>query len=259
MNPSFLRVKDRDFILGDDTVVLRGYGLGSLLNLEHFMLGIPGTDTQIRSAIVSAYGRERADRFWDKYYRTMIDEADFEYLKQLGINAIRIPFNYRLFEDDQKPYVYADSGFTQIDRILDLCGRHEIFAILDLHAAAGGQNPDWHSDNAIGESLLWEHADFRRRTLALWKHIAARYASNRWIAAYDLLNEPGAGMTGLEWKPGEGPLSPTDWSPPAEWKGTPRDYDLLMSKVAAAVRKADPDTTIIIEGGILMTLLVLGR
>jgi endoglucanase len=190
MKNDFLRVKDRDFYMGEEKVILRGYGLGSLLNLEHFMISIPGTDFQIRSAITNAFGRKKADQFWGRYYRAMINEADFKYFKQLGINAIRIPFNYRLFENDQNPYIYIETGFSEIDRILDLCEKHEIWAILDLHAAPGGQNPDWHSDNAIGESLLWEHADFRRRTIALWKHIARRYASNRWIAAYDLINEP---------------------------------------------------------------------
>jgi len=190
MTSGFLRVKDQDFYLNDEKIVLRGYGLGALLNLEHFMIGIPGTDFQIRTAIINAYGKEKAGQFWEKYYRVMLNEKDFEFLKGLDINALRIPFNYRLFEDDQNPYFYKEEGFKEFDRILGLCERYEIFAVLDLHAAPGGQNPDWHSDNAIGESMLWEHADFRKRTIALWKHIAGHYASNRWIAAYDLLNEP---------------------------------------------------------------------
>jgi endoglucanase len=190
MNQDFLQISEREFCFGEEKVVLRGYGLGPLLNLEHFMLGMPGTDYQIRSAIVRAYGEEKARQFWDAYYRAMIDEPDFEFLQRLGVNSLRVSFNYHLFEDDQNPYVYDDSGFTEIDRILSLCEKYGIFAILDLHAAPGGQNPDWHSDNALGESLLWEHADFRKRTIALWKYIAARYAANPWVGAYDLLNEP---------------------------------------------------------------------
>ncbi len=190
MNQGFLRVKGQDFHFDGEKIILRGYGLGPLLNIEHFMLGMPGTDAQIRSAIVQAYGEDKAEQFWKAYYRAMIDEADFAFLKQLGVNSLRVSFNYRLFEDDQNPYVYRQDGFEEIDRILRLCEEYEIFAILDLHATPGGQNPDWHSDNASGESLLWEHADFRKRTIALWKHIATHYASKRWIGAYDLLNEP---------------------------------------------------------------------
>lgn len=190
MSNGFLRVKDRDFYLNDRKMILRGFGLGSWLNLEHFMLGIPGTDSQIRSAVVNAYGPGQAERFWRKFYHSFINEDDFEFLKRLGINTLRIPFNYRLFEDDQKPYMYREEGFWEIDRILRLCEHYELYAVLDLHAAPGGQSPDWHCDNATGESLFWEYADFRKRVISLWKHIANRYASNNWIAAYDLLNEP---------------------------------------------------------------------
>ncbi len=106
------------------------------------------------------------------------------------MNAVRIPFNYHHFESDQAPYVYDKKGFEQIDRILSYCKKYGIYAVLDLHAAPGGQNPDWHCDNAVGESLFWETADYRERVIALWKYIAGHYKNNPWIAAYDLLNEP---------------------------------------------------------------------
>ncbi len=190
MSNGFLKVMDRDFCLNGEKIILRGYGIGTWLNLEHFMLGIPCTDSQIRTAIINAYGKNKAERFWHKFYKSMVDENDFEFLKSLGINTLRIPFNYRLFENNQEPYSYMEEGFQEIDRVLRLCEQYELYAILDLHAAAGGQNPDWHCDNAIGESLFWEYADFRKRTISLWKYIAKRYASNRYVAAYDLLNEP---------------------------------------------------------------------
>jgi len=190
MSDGFLKVKDRDFHLNGEKIVLCGYGIGGWLNLEHFMIGIPGTDLQIRTAIINAYGKKNAEKFWKKYYKSMINKNDFEFLKKLGINTLRIAFNYRLFENDQEPYIYTEEGFIEIDRILELCEQYELYAIFDLFAAAGGQNPDWHSDNAIGESLFWEYADFRKRTISLWEYIAKRYASNRWLAAYDLLNEP---------------------------------------------------------------------
>ncbi len=190
MCSGFIRGKGRDFSLDGKKIILRGYGIGTWLNLEHFMLGIPGTDLQIRTAIADAYGKSKAKRFWKKFYTSMVTEADFKFLKELGINTLRIPFNYRLFENDQQTYSYMEGGFEEIDRVLRLCEKYEIYAVLDLHAAAGGQNPDWHSDNAIGESLFWQCDDFRKRTISLWKYIAKRYSSNKWVAAYDLLNEP---------------------------------------------------------------------
>jgi hypothetical protein len=40
------------------------------------------------------------------------------------------------------------------------------------------------------QSLFWTHRDFQDRTVWLWEQLAARYASNPWVAGYNLLNEP---------------------------------------------------------------------
>ena len=45
------------------------------------------------------------------------------------------------------PRVLKKEGFKHLDRVIDLCAKHGIYTILDLHTAPGGQNPDWHSDN----------------------------------------------------------------------------------------------------------------
>ena len=117
MSTGFIRVKRKNFYLDDKKIMLFGYGIGSWLNLEHFMIGLPGTDSQIRTAIISAYGIKNAVKFWRKFYKSFIDEDDFKFLKKIGINTLRIPFNYRLFEDDQNPYSYKKEGFNEIDRI----------------------------------------------------------------------------------------------------------------------------------------------
>lgn len=190
MERSFVHVQGTDFMVGGEKIVFRGYGLGNWLNLEHFMIGLPGTESQLRKAIRDAYGEAGASAFWRRYRECYVGEEDFIFLKSLGVNAVRIPFNYHLFESDQAPNCFDETGFIPLDRVLSLCEKYGIYGILDLHAAPGGQNPDWHADNALGESLFWEYADFRDRVIALWQYIAAHYRDNPWIAAYDLLNEP---------------------------------------------------------------------
>jgi hypothetical protein len=190
MNDAYLAVRGRDFVRGGQRLVLRGIGLGSWLNLEHFMLGLPGSEGGLRRLLSELYGPERASQFWEAYRTALVDEADVRLLASLGVNAVRLPFNYRLFESDDAPGVFDPRGFEHLDRAVALCRKYGILAILDLHAAPGGQNPDWHSDNLRGESLFWEYADFRRRAVALWKHVAAHYRDEPWVGGYDLLNEP---------------------------------------------------------------------
>ena len=229
MSTGFIRVKRKNFYLDDKKIMLFGYGIGSWLNLEHFMIGLPGTDLQIRTAIISAYGKENAVKFWKKFYKSFIDEDDFKFLKKIGINTLRIPFNYRLFEDDQNPYSYKKEGFNEIDRILKLCEKYELFIVLDLHAAPGGQNPDWHSDNAVGVNLFWEYSDFRKRTVSLWKYIAKKYAFNKWIAGYDLLNEP------------------------VLWSQDKKLFNQFYIELISEIRKVDKNHIIFVEGNLYGT------
>ncbi|UCG01352.1 MAG: cellulase family glycosylhydrolase [Candidatus Heimdallarchaeota archaeon] len=190
MNSPYVKVDGSKFLVNGNEIIFRGFGIGNWLNIEHFMIGLPGSESQLRRALEKAYGSKKASEFWEKYYNCYIKEADFQFLSEIGVNSIRISFNYRLFESDLQPYSYNPNGFNQIDRILKLCEKYKIYAILDLHAAPGGQNPDWHSDNAIGEALFWEHPDFQNRVIELWKYIAQHYCNNPWVAAYDLMNEP---------------------------------------------------------------------
>lgn len=70
--------------------------------------------------------------------------------------------NYRHFEDDANPRVIKESGFKHLDRVINICTKHQIYTVIDLHALPGGeqntyvsciqtdhtgQNNDWHSDS----------------------------------------------------------------------------------------------------------------
>ena len=66
-----------------------------------------------------------------------------------------------------------------------------MWVILDLHAAPGGQGSDLAiSDRDPAQPSLWDSAENQRRTVALWREIARRYADNPWVGGYDILNEP---------------------------------------------------------------------
>lgn len=62
-------------------------------------------------------------------------DKDAEYFASMGLNCLRLPFNYRHFEDDMNPRVLKQSGFKHLDRVIDLCAKHKIYTILDMHTA----------------------------------------------------------------------------------------------------------------------------
>ncbi|KAH9475452.1 Endo-1,4-beta-xylanase 5 [Psilocybe cubensis] len=188
---SFLKVSGTKLVdeQGNE-VILRGAGLGGWMNMENFITGFPGCEYQIREALAETIGAEKSEFFFDKFLEYFFEDADAAFFKSLGLNCIRLPFNYRHFEDDMNPRVLKESGFKHLDRVIDICARHGIYTILDLHTAPGGQNTDWHADHGGHIANFWNHKDFQDRTIWLWGHLAAHYASNPWVAGYNPLNEP---------------------------------------------------------------------
>lgn len=50
---------------------------------------------------------------------------------------MRVPFDYPLIEDDDKPFVYKESGFAYLDNCVAWCRKAGINLVLDLHRAPG--------------------------------------------------------------------------------------------------------------------------
>lgn len=51
------------------------------------------------------------------------------------------------------PGVFKQEGLKHLDRVVALCAKYEIYTVIDLHAAPGGQNIDWHSDSGINKAM----------------------------------------------------------------------------------------------------------
>lgn len=218
-----LRVKGPLVVDGrGDEVRLRGYCVGGWLNLENFINGYPGHPQTFRAALEKVLGKGKTAFFFDRMLDHFLAEDDIRHMASLGANVLRVPFNYRHLEDDAKPFAWKESGFRRLDWVIRTCARHGIYVILDLHAAQGWQNPDWHSDNPGNQSLLWIHPHFQDRVTALWEELARRYRRETAVAGYNLFNEPVCAVPG----------------------GLPK----LYRRLARAVRKHDRTHILFLEG-----------
>ena len=173
-----------------ETVVLRGFGLGGWMNMENFITGYPANEEAMREALHSVLGPERYERFFDRFLQGFFGAGDAAFVRSLGLNLVRIPVNYRHFEDDMAPMTIRESGLRYLDRVIDICAAHGIYTIIDLHALPGFQNQHWHSDNPTQVALFWKHKHFQDRVVHLWEVLAERYRGNGWVAGYNLINEP---------------------------------------------------------------------
>jgi endoglucanase len=190
-NPAFLAVRDSEIVnQTGEPVVLRGFGLGGWMNMENFITGYPGNEEAQREAIRSILGPEKYDLFFDRFLEYFFGPDDAKFIQSLGLNLLRLPINYRHFEDDMRPFEIKESGFKHLDRAIEICADHGIYTIIDLHALPGYQNQHWHSDNPIHMALFWKHKHFQDRAVHLWEALARRYRDNCWVAGYNLINEP---------------------------------------------------------------------
>ncbi|GJC89755.1 beta-xylosidase [Colletotrichum liriopes] len=188
---TLLRVSGTKIVDRNGTeVLLKGAGIGGMLNMENFITGYAGHEHEHQAALTEVLGKEKADFFFSRLIHHFFTEADAALYASIGLNCLRIPFNYRHFMDDDNPSVIKESGFELLDRIVNICAQYNIYVILDLHAVPGGQNQDWHSDSGISRALFWEFKDFQDRAIQLWEALARHYAGNKVIAGYNPLNEP---------------------------------------------------------------------
>ncbi len=187
----FLRTEGTKIVASDGkAVVLRGAATGGHLNMENFITGYPGHETEHKEAILKVLGQEKYDFFWDKFNEYFWTDKDAEFYASVNMNCLRVPFNYRHFLDDSDLGKIKPEGFRLIDRVVNSCSKDGIYTILDLHTAPGGQNQDWHCDSGIQKALFWDFDYFQEVVLNLWREVAAHYKDNPWVAGYNPLNEP---------------------------------------------------------------------
>jgi endoglucanase len=216
-----LQAKDMEIVEGDRPVRLRGVNLGGWMLIEDYMIGLPWTEWKIREQFRRVLGEQSYRAFFDAYADSYITDADIAFLARQGFTFVRLPFNYRHFESDLAPGQWIESGFRQLDRVVELCRKHNLWVLLDLHAAPGAQARDQNAGSAYGETYLWSYKEFMDRTAALWKEIARRYRGDATIAGYNLLCEP-----------------VTD--------NVPRLND-FYANVIRAIREVDPDHLIVLD------------
>lgn len=110
--------------------------------------------------------------------------SDYRVLKEMGFNSVRFYINYALFESDNRPYRYKQSGFDWIDRNIEAARAEGIRLILNMHYPQGGFQSNGNGD------ALWTNRANQDRLVALWKEIAFRYRAEPVIIGYGPVNEP---------------------------------------------------------------------
>ena len=164
-------------------------GLGGWMLQEGYMLklGDLGQQHVIHRRLAELVGQPAVDEFQRAWLDHHMTKADMDALGRLGLQLGPPADALRLFLDPSAPAGtdrWNEDGFRRVDRLLEWAAANRMWVILDLHAAPGGQGSDLAiSDRDPTKPSLWDSAENQRRTVALWREIARRYAEIRGSAA----------------------------------------------------------------------------
>ncbi len=119
-----------------------------------------------------------------QHFKTFLTRSDIQRIADWGMDHVRLPVDYPVLEEDDRPGVYKDSGFDYIESCLDWCQQSGLRLILDLHKAPGFAFDD------LDRTTLFDNPAKQDRFLKLWSAIAHRFAGRLDDAlAFELLNE----------------------------------------------------------------------
>lgn len=119
------------------------------------------------------YSEDRMNNF--------IKEKDFEIISGWGLDHVRIPVDYNIFEEEDGKWK-AD-GFRRIEKALECAGKNRLKVVLDLHKTAG-----FSFDAGEKEEGFFVSQSCQERFYRLWIELAKHFTDAKNVA-FELLNE----------------------------------------------------------------------
>lgn len=192
-NSKFVTVQGTNLIQPNgEKLFIVGTNLGNWLNPEGYMFGFSRTNSawMIDLMFREMVGPDETAAFWKEFKDNYITRSDIDFIASTGANTIRLPFNYKLFTDeDYMGLTSGHDGFKRIDDVVAWCRANRLYLILDMHDCPGSQTGD-NIDDGYGYPWLFESEKSQQLFCEIWQQIAKRYKNETVILGYELMNEP---------------------------------------------------------------------
>lgn len=189
----FLKASNQEIRCGAETILLRGFGLGGWLLPEGYMWKLYtkcDRPRRMEAMINTLCGDEYGTYFWEQYYQYYITKEDIAWIAKEGFNSVRLPLNSRHLYQIEEGEFYFKPMITLVDELIAWCKEYQIYVILDMHGAPGGQTGQNIDDSENDQPELFQNEKYQEELCILWRELALRYKEEPTVAGYDLLNEP---------------------------------------------------------------------
>ncbi|TQB67875.1 hypothetical protein MPDQ_004425 [Monascus purpureus] len=179
---------------------IRGVNLASLFVLEPWMApsewsSMGCADTKSEFDCVLHLGQNKADASFRQHWDTWITREDLHNITTLGLNTVRVPVGYWLYEElvDRESEYFPRGGWEFFERVCRWAAEEGVYVIVDLHGAPGAQvamNPDT-GQYAPSPGFYNAYQYDRAETFLAW--LTAQIHSNSnfsTVGMIELVNEP---------------------------------------------------------------------
>lgn len=181
---------------------------------------------EIRRGVNLSHWLSQRDERPREQMATYITEYDFIMLKAKGFDHIRLPIDEKEFWDEEGEPL--EDAWDYLDKAITWAGRNDLRIIVDLHIIRSHYFNAAHQGNAH-VNTLWADPREQKKFITLWDEISDRIGEscvNR--VAYEFMNEAVA--------------------------DDPEDWNNLIKKVYAFMRKKEPKRTFVIGSNRWQTL-----
>lgn len=170
-------------------------------------------------------------------------QEDFDRLAALGANYVNIshPGLYTI----EPPYVVNDAAVANLDRLLAMIAKADMFAVITFHSGPGRSvfsilrgNAGTSFDRDYVVENIWIDPAAQAAWAEMWRYTAERYKDNPIVVGYDLMCEPNSNSILNTWDP----ESFRD-----DYEGTGYDWNGWVPNVVSAIRGVDSLTPILIS------------
>ncbi|MBN1478680.1 T9SS C-terminal target domain-containing protein [candidate division KSB1 bacterium] len=115
---------------------------------------------------------------------TRYQKTDFENMKSLGLDHVRIDVNFNVFEVSEPDYALSEIQYRCLDKAIMWAEELGMKVIIT---------------NNEGEISTGTADAIRDRLVMTWKHVASRYAGKGDVVAYEVFATPGETITADAW------------------------------------------------------------
>ena len=152
---------------------------------------------------------------WSPKY-TYINEKDIRFIESLGFDHVRIPIDEKEMWDEKGDAI--PEAFIHLNSCLNWCAKYHLRAIVDLHIVRAHH---FNAGNDGTTNTLWTDTLAQSHFINIWMTLSGILKSRPDnMVAYEILNEA---------------VAPEN-----------DDWNKLMNKAVAAIRKLEPDRVLII-------------